>query len=198
MFFNSLRYTSIFIFPMAFLLSAYSRPFILFLYKEPFMPAASVLSILAFVSILSLLYGIVGSYFAGIKRPDITTKILSGTIILNVIMNYFLIQLYGIIGAAMATFISSLINFIIFFSIAVLIQKMMFKLAIILKPLIAAGITYYITIFFLPNVTNYFTLALYGILSLMIYFVIMLLIKGVIKQDLNYLKGGLNVIFKRF
>ena len=197
MFFNSLRYTSIFIFPLAFLLSAYSGPFILFLYKEPFLPAASALSILAFASVFSLLYGIVGSYFSGIKRPDITAKILSFTIILNVIMNYFLIQIYGISGAATATFISSLINFIIFFLVAVLVQKLMFKSAIILKPLIAASIAYYITMFFLPNVTNYFTLAFYGILSLVIYLIIMLLIKGITKQDIDYFKKGLNMILQR-
>jgi O-antigen/teichoic acid export membrane protein len=193
MFFDSLRYCSIFIFPLAFLLSAYSRPFILFLYKEPFLPAAFALSILAFVSILSLLYGIAGSYFAGIKRPDITTKVLSGTIILNVILNYFLIQLYGIGGAALATLISAFINFVIFFSIAIFIQKMMFKLAIILKPLIAASIAYYAATFFLPDVTNY-----YGILSLTIYLITMLLIKGITKQDINYFKKGLNTILQKF
>jgi O-antigen/teichoic acid export membrane protein len=197
MFFDSLRYAAIFAFPLAFLLSAYSGPFILFLYKEPFLPAASALSILAFASVLTILYGIVGSYFAGIKRPDITTKVISFTIILNVVLNYFLIQSYGITGAATATFISSFANFVIFFSIAVLIHKMMLKSAIILKPLIAAGIAYYVSTFFLPHVINYFTLAFYGILSLVIYLIIMLLIRGITRQDIDYFKKGLNMILQR-
>jgi stage V sporulation protein B len=197
MFFNSLRYSAIFIFPLAFLFSAYSRPFILFLYKESFLPTSSALSILVFVSIFSLLYGVTGSYFASIKRPDITAKVLFCTMVLNAILNYFLIQLYGISGAAIATLISAFINFMILFSIAIFAHNMMFRPSIILKPLTSAVIVYCMAMFFLPNVTDYFTLVFYVVLLLTIYFMIMFLIKGITKQDIDYFRKGINVILRR-
>ncbi len=195
MFYNSLRYGSMFIFPLAFLLSAYSGPLILFLYKEPFLPAASALSILAFASIYSVLGSVLMSFFTSIKRPDIVTKVLLLMIMLNIILNYFLIQLYGINGAAIATLISVFSHLVIIFLIAILVKKMMFKLAIILKPLVASVITYVVSLYFLPNVTNYFTLAFYGILSLGVYIIVMLLIRGVTKQDFVHFKNSLKSLF---
>jgi len=194
MFFNSLRYGAIFVFPLAFVLSAYAEPFILFLYKEPFLQAASVLRILTFISIFSVLWGILMQYFNSIKRPDIATKVFSGVIVLNIILNYFLIQLYGIVGAAISTLFCGFIILIILFSITIFVKKLVFKPAIILNPLIASGAVYLVSLYFLPYVTNYFNLAFYGALSLVVYFVIMLMIRGITKEDLIQFRG---IIFRR-
>lgn len=193
MFFNSMRYGAIFIFPLAFLLSAFSTPFVLFLYKTPFLPVTSALTILAFVSILMVFSGILTTYFVGVKRPDIVAKIIFITLFLNITLNYFLIQLYGITGAALATFISKFIEVVVAFSIAVSIHKLTFKLSIIWKPLLASSIIYYTALFFLPYITNYFNFAFYGIILLTIYFAVMILIKGIRKQDLVYIKRGLRL-----
>ncbi|MBL7206311.1 MAG: flippase [Candidatus Aenigmarchaeota archaeon] len=183
MFSNSLKYSSIFIFPLAFLLSAFSGPLILFLYKASFTVASEALRIMAFVSIPIVISMILATYFTGAKKPEIIAKILFIMMILNIIFNYFLIQLYGISGAAIATLIAKSTETAILFIIIILVQKLTFKPSILIKPLIASIFMYFVALFFLPNVTNYLTFAIYGVLSLLIYAAIMLVIGGLRKEE---------------
>lgn len=187
---ESLRYSSMFIFPLAFLLSAFSQNLILFFYEEAFLPAAYPLSVTAFTSILMVFSMVLSSYFNGIKRPDIFTKVVLAMILLNVIMNYFLIQSLGMFGAALATFSVKLIQILILFSIIILSEKIRVKFSVIMKPLISSVIMYYIASLFLPYVTDYVTLFVFGILSLLIYFGIMFLTGGIKREDLLFIKKG--------
>lgn len=183
---NSLKYALIFAFPLTFLLSAFSKPIILFFYGEAFLPVVPVLTVLAFVSITMLIIGVLGYYFYGIGRPDIALKVTFLILILNVIFNYFLIQMYGIVGAAMATLISGIITVVIFLLIAILIQRLKFKFSIIWKPLIPCIIIYYLLSFFI--ITNIFEVIFYGLISLGLYAIIMILVGGIEKEDIKVFK----------
>jgi len=186
--FNSIRYSAIFIFPFSFLLSAFSKPLVAFLYKESYMPVVQPLTILSFLSIFIVLSGIIQTFFYGIKRPDIPTKIVGFVLGLNIIFNYIFIVNYGLIGAAVAILIVKFIETFILFFISVSKEKMTFSFSIILKPLIASLVMYIFALFFLPNITNYFTLVLYGALSLIVYLIVMFLIRGIETKELFYFK----------
>lgn len=195
MFFLSFRYASIFIFPLAACLSVYSEPIIHLFYGSSFLPAAPALSILAVNSVLLCFHGMLLSYFVGISRPDITTKVSLATISLNIILNYFLISNYGILGAAVATVTSLLVTVCILFYIAFKKEGMHFDSGIILKPLLSSVVVYAISnIYFVDKITTLWMLVFYGVMSVVIYIVIMFIIKGLSKEDVDYARKGLGRI----
>lgn len=196
MFFHTFRYASIFIFPLAICLSAYSVPITSLFYGRSFMGAAPALSILAFNSILLCFHSLLLGYFVGVGRPDITTKISSSTIILNIILNYFLIIYYGLIGAAISTIVSLLLNVSVLFYIAIRKKGMLFDPEIILKPLFSSAAVYILSkLFLVKYVFSFLTLIILGIVSVAIYVVLMLLIRGIKKDDIEHsIKGFKNVL----
>lgn len=196
MFFRSVRYSCMFIFPIAFLLSAYSTPLILFLYKESFIKAASPLSILAFASIPITLSMILTTYFNGVKKPEIVTKIISVMIFVNIVLNYLLIGLYGITGASIAILTVKTIETAAMLFLVVRFERMTFRASAIIKPLMASLLMYYASVLFLPLVTNYFTLAFYAILSLALYSIVMLIIGGIDREDISMIRRGIKPIKK--
>ncbi len=186
---NSVRYSLMLILPMAFLLSAFSESVINLFYGLEYSGSIEVLSILSFASVTIILSGIFGSYFSGVGRPDLVTKIVFATLGLNIILNYILINSVGIIGAAIATLLSRFLEIIIYVLIAVLIDKMSLKASYLLKPLLASLIMYYIAIQF--SVSSILEFVVYGIVSLSIYGIIMLAIKGIRKSDIKAVTDSL-------
>ena len=92
--------------PIVFILVFFSKPILNFLWGADFISGASALSILAIGYFISNITGLSGSALMAIKKQNI---ILATTIcgsVLNLILNYFLIPLFGIVGAATATAIS--------------------------------------------------------------------------------------------
>jgi O-antigen/teichoic acid export membrane protein len=192
--FSSIKYSAIFVFPLAFLMSAFSTPLILFFYKSSYLAAVEPLIILAITSIFVVLSMVLTSYFIGINKPDITTKVVSVLVWFYIALAYLMTSVYGIIGTAFALLFVKAIETVILFIVAIKKYEVAFKVSIILKPLIASVVMYFAALVFLPNVTNYFTFVLYGILSLLFYLAVMLLIKGIKKEDFLLLKGGLRFL----
>ncbi|MBU0472057.1 MAG: oligosaccharide flippase family protein [Nanoarchaeota archaeon] len=191
MFFNSMRYILIFILPLGFLLASLAHPIILFIYGSSFLPAVSALQILGFVTVPFMLSALLVNYFNGIKKPNIPTKIIVASFILNVILNYILIILYGLSGAATATLIASLFQFA-FLLLFVDIKERLLKSSIFWKPLFSSIIIYFLASVFVIN--NIFELIFYGLFSLGIYVIIMFLIKGITRRDFGVIKQALSII----
>lgn len=181
MFSTAFRYTSLIVFPLAFLLSAFSEPLISIFYGEDYIISGNVLTILGFAAIPLALGSIIISYFSGINKPDITTKIVSIALLINIILNYFFITTYGIIGAAFATIIALIIELAVMF-IALSRNNVKINFSHLYKPFIASCIVYSLTLFM--TVTGIIELILYGIASLVLYGLIMLIIRGIDKKDI--------------
>ncbi|MFH1978393.1 MAG: flippase [Candidatus Aenigmatarchaeota archaeon] len=194
---SSIFYSSIIIFPLAFLLSRFSGPIINVFYGDGYSASSNVLTILGFIAIPLVLGSIVSSYFSGINRPDITTKIVTISLVLNVILNYFFIINYGIVGAAIATLISLTFEIILMFAVIIHMKDAEVKYSHLYKPLIASGVVYYI--FGFIYVSGLIELIVYGILSMVVYFLIMIGIKGIKKTEIEEVRTFLyNIKFKFF
>ena len=78
-------------------------PFMLNTFGDEFASGFEVLCILSFARLVSALTGPAGTLLQMTGRQVIFMKVLFMGAIINIVANYFLIDIYGIIGAAIST-----------------------------------------------------------------------------------------------
>ncbi len=195
MFFDSLKYTALFVFPLSFLLSTLSKPFVSFVYGNEFLDVVPALKILAIVAAPMMLTMVLYTFYSGIKKPEIVAKVVVGMTFVNIVLNYILIPRYGIAGAAIATLIAKTIEFSVLLSFAVLSWKLMFESSVLIKPLLASIIGASLSI--LLNIGSITSMVGYSIIFSLIYLAAMWLIKGFTRKDVEYLREGVVLIYNR-
>jgi O-antigen/teichoic acid export membrane protein len=100
--------------------------FILNTFGTDYQLSASLLNILVFSTFLVYTTSSFSNYFIGHNKTKITLTITTISVILNILLNFYFIKYYGVIGAAYATVIArSTTNFSLFF-----INKDLFKIQI--------------------------------------------------------------------
>ncbi|MCC1494832.1 oligosaccharide flippase family protein [Cognatishimia sp. F0-27] len=87
--------------------AALAAPIVTLLFGAAFAPAAAPLILLALGKILYACVGFSGLGLSMLGRPGRSTWALSFGLVLNVVLTVWLIPLYGLIGAAMATVIAA-------------------------------------------------------------------------------------------
>lgn len=106
---NALRYSAIILVPIALLLAAYGSPIISLFFGQKFISAAASLQILSFgLSFLTVFY-VVSSGLIGLGRAHLAMWLAILGTVLNVSLNVFLTPSFGILGAAWATTLSSIV-----------------------------------------------------------------------------------------
>lgn len=179
---KSIKYGIMSILPLAAVVSLFSPSIIPILYKSSYDAAIPVLSILVLSSVLYVLNGIFNVFFESVKRPDIVSKIYLIIIALNIILDYVVVVPFGITGVAYVCLSLTILQFIALYIIAVYKNMTKFKLLDMLKPIIACTIACYAFSFFQTAVTI-FRLCVYGVSFFAIYFLVMFVIKGIVKDD---------------
>jgi|GEM_PF-1317562 len=185
---NSIKYTALLSFPFSFILSAFARAFITFLYGTNYLPAADALKILALMVSPALFGAFFLNYFISINKPETQTKVFIPLSILLFALNYVLIPKYGLVGAAYSMLAVKLIEVSIFAHLLFFKEKMRFSSDIVWKPLIASAAVYLILNFAIPRVFNEICplqFILSGSIALITYLFLMLLIKGITKEEIR-------------
>ncbi|RLG14989.1 MAG: hypothetical protein DRN66_00505 [Candidatus Nanohalarchaeota archaeon] len=200
---TTVKWIFLFALPIVFVLVFFPDAILNFLWGKDYTRGAMALSILAIGYFVSTVAGLSASGLTAIKKQNILLAITTAGTILNVILNYLLIPVFGITGAAAATAVSIIfINGLCLFFIHKYLGIFPFSLNHakgFLATLLAFVFTYITVKFFFP-VTPLIVLlpALGG--YLMIYFLIMVKMKIIDKDDLRLLKSlekksGLNMTF---
>lgn len=92
-----------------------TAPFLVqILYGQEFIEAGGVIRVLLPGIVLMVLFKILNADLAGRGRPLFALKIYLVTLVINVVLNIFLIPIYGIYGAATASSVSYVVGAIIF------------------------------------------------------------------------------------
>jgi len=159
---------------------------ILLIYGEDFIPTIIILKILIWSLVLIFFRTSFDRLFESIGKQIIVSEAFGIGVILNLILNLTLIPKYSYIGAAVATVITDLVIFIllIVFSLKVeycIIKK---KYAIILFKVIGSSILMVAFIKYFRNLN----LLLLVLLSVIVYFLFMFLVKGFSKDDISLFK----------
>ncbi len=194
-FHNSIKYLSIISFPATFGLAYLFLPFINLIYGSIYVPAEhySVLFFTAFILAFLLLEGILTPIYKMLFNAKEQAKIPAFTTfssaILNIILNFIFISYFikfsmahALFGAALATIISRYAD--LFVLIVIIKHKLGISSEIktMIKPFVAS----IIMLFFLIMVRPYFsqwTLLILILLSAILYFFVLYLIKGIKKEE---------------
>lgn len=109
LFFRSWRYLLTIILPLSFGLMAVAEPIIIKLYHPNYLPSVAVLRVLLVSLIFTFLSMLIGATLNATNQQRRQTILLSLALLINLILNIYLLPRYGIIGAAVAAVISNFI-----------------------------------------------------------------------------------------
>lgn len=162
---------------------------ILFVYKKEFINSVIVLQILVWALVLMFVNYIIGYLLNSIDKQKLFTFTAGFGALLNVALNLILIPMYSYIGAAVATVATELLNFVFLFYFASASGFKFNLYKITLRPLIA-GAAMAVAIYYLFFMHLLFIVPIAAAL----YFIVLLLIGGIHKEEIGlmkaYLPGG--------
>ncbi|MDR2545484.1 MAG: oligosaccharide flippase family protein [Methanobrevibacter sp.] len=190
---ESYRYTLIVIIPVCVGIALLSKPILGTIYftKPELMDGSLALSILIIGMGFYSIFSISSSIIQGIKNPRIPMYLLVIGAILTIVLTYILVPIYGIVGAAIGTTITSIIiaipATIIILKIKETKSSMIPYLKMIFSSLVmAVGLLGLTSLTFLPLWSQ---TILGFIIGVAIYFFVFLFLKGFRKRDVLILRG---------
>jgi len=107
---KGLKYSACMLAPIGLGLAIFGKDAILLLYGTTFLPAVLPLQILLIGAVVRGVIMSIGTIWLSAGRPDMGYKLPLIGVGPNILLNYVLIPAYGIVGAAMATMLSFLLN----------------------------------------------------------------------------------------
>ncbi len=105
---SSLRYIMLILVPVTFMISASSQDLITLLYTDKYLAASAPLSIFVFAVAFQVIFFIMASILNGAGKERTSMAIAMSGLAVSAAINYILIPRYGLIGAASASTIASL------------------------------------------------------------------------------------------
>lgn len=127
---KSMKYSACIMLPVALTIEVFGKEFIIMLFGEKFAHAFAPLEILLIGTVINgALVRAIGSCMAGVGRPDINLKIVILSAIVGIALNIVFIPHMGIVGAALATTVTLMMNSFLqlFFVIRIIQVKIDFK-----------------------------------------------------------------------
>jgi len=194
---NTCRYLSIFTIPAIFGLLVLGKYFIRLIYGYEYLPSTLPFYVLVFLIFPVVFIGLLISLFSAEERPEIFTKLVLVSSVINIILNFIFIKLFlsiselwALVGAAIATLISWTIYLIA--SVYYVRKEFNFDIPLrtIIKPLIASLIMAGVLLFSLTFIKDMSLILGLGeiALGIFVYLAIMILIGGINKKDLLLIK----------
>ncbi len=179
------KYTSAIAFPAAFGLAYLSPGVIKVVYGAEYLSASLPLSILSLV-LIPASFNYLLTIFNAKERPEYSAYIISVSMLLNVVLNYVLIKLVGISGAALATSISR--AFTIMFAVYLLYRVFDLKVPakVYFKPMVCSLLMLFL-LTLLPIPGSLVTSILEIAIAVLFYFTILFAVKGLSMEDIRYL-----------
>ncbi|NQU98296.1 flippase [Candidatus Woesearchaeota archaeon] len=185
------KYSLIFSLPFLLVLFSFSKLFLRFFFGQEYVAGSIALQILLFGAFFYTLAVINNSILAGIGRPKDITKMFLIASILNLVLNFVLIPILGIVGAAIATSFS---YFTIFLFGTIKMSKIItlkFPIKMWLKTLFA-GLIFVLIIFLLRKVLElnpWLELIVFSSISIIVYLILIILLRiATIKEFSNLIR----------
>ena len=132
------------------------------------------------------MYGITNNILILEKNTKILGKLWISVAITNILLNIILVPYLGIMGAGIATLICYIIAFLITAIVSRKTMKLPFNMKEIIKISIASGIMG--IIIYLLNPKEIIEILIVIIIGVIIYFTILLLLKGISKKEIKLFK----------
>ena len=187
---NSIRYLIMILLPLCVIISIYARAFLTLFYPEEYAAGSTSLSLLVFGTSFIALFVIFGTIISGAGHPRTPTIIGVFLVIVDIILNYVLVDRYGMSGGAWSTFIAGGMGIILSGGVVYKMFKTIVRWQSFLKISVATAI-----IGFLSHVVNISgpLLAIWSGVLFVVYFGILCSIKEIKKEDVVLVKGIFNI-----
>ncbi len=185
------RYTSVIAFPAALGLAFLSENIIRAVYGTEYLTAAQPMAILSFV-LIPASFNYLMAVFGAKEMPQYSAYIIIISMLLNVVLNYFLINIIGISGAALATLIS---RFFTIFLVTYLLYRILglrVPIGTSLKPVVCSTIMFTVLVVLPPPESLIFGLA-EVIFAAAFYFILLFMVRGITWEDVKYIARALGV-----
>ena len=182
---QSYRYVILIILPICVGIAIFAQPLLSRLFGPAYAPGAQALSILIIGMTFYTLFMVSSSIMQGIGRPRIPMIILIMGTVINLGLNIFMVPLYGIVGAAIATTIAT-------FLIMAAVLWQTFRITKVKLPYLdfakigVASAIMGLPLFLLPQ--TYLGLYIAVIISPIIFTIAFALIGGFTKRDVRVLR----------
>ena len=178
-------------FPTFLLMALFSDDVIKILFGAEYVIGAEALAILAVGFFISTVLARASDILSAFGRTKIIMGVSFAAAAANFCLNFYLIPIFGIKGAAVATALSSVFMAILYFLFAYRISKLQpFKLnhlKPVLSAIVAVLIVYALTKYLIG--VSFFALIVMFFVFLLIYFFLLLLIKGFDENDLMIMRA---------
>ncbi len=133
------RYSSAIAFPAAFALAFLSEYVVIAVYGQEYLAAAQAMTILSF-ALIPASFNYLGAVFTAKEIPKYPAYITTASMLLNVVLNYFLINAMGISGAALATLISRVFSIVLVICLLYRVLCLRVPVRVSAKPAICSAI----------------------------------------------------------
>jgi len=186
---KSIKYTILFILPIALVIAASPDAFILLMFPSEYLAASKALSIVA-IGMGSLVLAIVFTFiFQARHKQKIPATILSIAVIIEIFSLIYLVPSYGIIGAATSTTIACTFGFALLAIQYIRIYRCKLDHIAIIKTLVSFCILIFF-IFILPYTGTLYFIG-YLILCAIIYLVVLAVFNLLTQEDVSIFFSGL-------
>lgn len=184
---KSFKYLTILSLPIAVGTTLLAEPIILFLFKSTYTPSILALQIVVWVLPFIFVNYIQGSLLTAMNRQITLLKITAAALGLNVGMNLILIPIYSYLGAAFATLITEIFSVALSFYVISKLVASVNVPKVVFKPAIACLV---MALFIIFVKTNLFVVIF---ISIIIYFLVLIGIKGFTPEDYDLFRQILNI-----
>jgi O-antigen/teichoic acid export membrane protein len=196
------RYISMLCIPIVAFVIVFAEPTIHFLLSDRFLPSISLLRILIVVAFVNAITQPYSMQIGGTDRIKLSAKISVVVLLTNILLNFLLIPqaLFGVkliglgaAGAAIATLIAMSIGTVLFrfASYKVTGTRQNWRILIHLFAAGAMGLSMYFVNTIFP-ITRWYHLVGYGLLSIVIYFGVLFVVKEFKKEDFKFFMDTVN------
>jgi len=177
------QYTIMFYLPAAILVQALSAKFLLFFYGPDFAPAVTGLKILIWVALPYTLARLFANALVISGHPNLDLRVNVYRLVWNLVLNYFLIDAMGMIGACIATLICVSASVLLQIYYLRKIVRPVLRLSQFLKPGLAAMV-----MLFVLKLTGEWHLIPQLLMAVAIYLATLLILKPFDHQDRRMLE----------
>lgn len=179
---SALRYSAIILIPTAILIAVYGSPLIALFFGQKFIAATAALQILSVgLSFLTVFY-VISSGLIGLGRTSLALWIAIVGTMLNVLLNSFLTPSFGILGAAWATTISSIVVTIAILVVMQVFVKIPIQIGEFLK-IMFVGILLFFGSKFFPDTSPFFLLS--AVILGMSYIALLFFLRVLTREDFD-------------
>jgi O-antigen/teichoic acid export membrane protein len=118
-----------------------AEPILLLLYGDPdFLPAATVLRLLVWNLVMVALTAVIGRVLLASMQEKVTLRIVLVNFLINLVLSLVLIGQFGLIGAAVATVITNVVNLLQHIVPVATVLRWPVLVRLAWKPVVAAGL----------------------------------------------------------